>query len=229
MEQRSRRPVDRTLDLLTLVCRTPGLSLSECARAAEIPISSAQRHLQALEASEYVARDREGGYRPGFLLMKLGAASLSQDNLIWVASRYMRDIVSRTGESVYLAVEGTAQFGLYIHVIEGTHSVRHANWVGRTIPLAESAVGKVLLGEVPLGEFTMVEGGVEDDVTAIAAPIRRAGAVNAALNLVVPRYRMTAEKTDRYGSALAEAGVQISCCFEADLPIPSAPVSGEPR
>ncbi len=217
------RSVDRALDLLTIVCESGGVSLSECARGAGLPLSSTQRLLQSLVSGQFITRDREGLFRPGFLMMKLGAASLSQDNLIWVASRHMRELVRRTGESVYLAVEGTAQYGLYIHVIEGTHSIRHANWVGRTVPLAGSAVGHALLGKVPPGDFTSIDAVVEPDVTAIAAGIYRGEHVWAALNLLVPSYRMNPEKVTKFGSALAEAAQAISANFSGATTTPHGP------
>lgn len=225
MAEHSTRTTDRVLDLLTTVCEGTGLTLSDCARAAGLPASTTLRTLQGLVDRGFVTRDGSSRYRPGPLMMRLGAASLSQDNLVWVASRLMRQVVQATGESVYLAVEYTNAYALYIHVIEGTHSVRHANWVGRTVPLADSAIGAALTGAVAPGDFIVTDAGVEADVTAIATPIVVDGHLRCALNLVVPSYRMTASKAQRYGRLLSEAAQEIARSFSAPSPLasPAAP------
>ena len=61
----------------------------------------------------------------------------------------MEKLVAETGEAAYLSVEGHAGTALYISIVEGTHSVRHASWVGRTVPLDISAAGHALCGRVP--------------------------------------------------------------------------------
>ena len=61
----STRTVDRALDLLAAVTEQPRLSLTEAARATELPASTALRLLRSLEGSGFVARDDDGAYRPG--------------------------------------------------------------------------------------------------------------------------------------------------------------------
>lgn len=213
MSEQSTRTVDRALDLLTAVCEGHGLLLSDCARQVGLAPSTAFRLLQSLTTKGFIARDKEGAYRPGPIMMRLGAASLSQDNLVWVARPWMRTVVENTGESVYLAIEDPTGFALYLQVIEGTHSVRHANWVGRTVPMARSAVGHALAGDVRPGSYVVEEAGVEPDVTAIAAPICTNGHVIAALNLVIPSYRVQEGTAERYGAFLAESAAGISAAL----------------
>lgn len=210
MGEQSTRSVDRALDLLMAVCDGHGLVLSDLARQVGLAPSTTFRLLQSLSSKGFIGRDQSGAYRPGPIMMRLGAASLSQDNLVWVARRHMRQVVESTGESVYLAVEEPTGFALYIQVIEGTHSVRHANWVGRTVPMSGSAVGRALRGRIAPGKAQALIGGVEPDVTAIAAPITTNGHVIAALNLVVPTYRLSAEAQDRFVEILALAASDIS-------------------
>lgn len=215
MAEQSTRSVDRALDLLTAVCDAHGLPLSECARQVGLAPSTAFRLLQSLATKGFIVRDSQGAFRPGPIMMRLGAAALSQDNLVWVARRPMRQVVESTGESVYLAVSEPSGFALYIQVIEGTHSVRHANWVGRTVPTAGSAVGRALRGDIGSTGYVVQEAGVEPDVTAIASPITSDGHVIAALNLVVPSYRMDAPSTRRFGETLSRASRDISAKLSA--------------
>jgi urocanate hydratase len=122
----------------------------------------------------------------------------------------MQRLVEETGESVYLSVEGHRSTALYLDIVEGTHSVRHTSWVGRTIPLDRSAVGSVLLGHTPSKGYVVVERGIEADVTAIAAPIRSENRVVASMSLVIPSYRITDLDVAQYGRALVSAAAGVS-------------------
>ena len=111
----------------------------------------------------------------------------------------MEKLVAETGESVYLSVEGHGATALYIGIVEGTHSVRHTSWVGRTVPLDKSAAGQALRGRVPDAGYVVVERGVEADVTAIACPVYSEARIVAAMSLVVPSYRLTKGQAAEYG------------------------------
>jgi urocanate hydratase len=95
-------------------------------------------------------------------------------------------------------------------MVEGTHSIRHASWVGRTLPLERSAAGAVLLGRVPDRGYVTLRSGVEPDVTAIAAPVRRPGGIAAALSIVGPNYRIDPSTAERYGQLLSAEAVAVA-------------------
>ena len=119
-------------------------------------------------------------------------------------------IALATGESVYLSVEGHAATAVYISIVEGTHSVRHASWVGRTVPLDTSAAGHALRGKVSEDGFVVVERGVESDVTAIACPVHSQARIVAAMSLVIPSYRLTTRRAAQYGRMLLAASADVS-------------------
>ena len=210
MSEQSTRTVERALSLLSEVCEKGSTTLADASRAVDLAPSTALRLLRTLESSGFVRRDEEGSYRAGSRLMQLGAQALGHESLINVCHDEMVGLEGATGESVYLSVEGHAATALYIGIIEGSHSVRHANWVGRTIPLQGSAAGLVLGGETPAEGYVIVERGIERDVTAIASPIAAAGRVVAALSILVPSYRMTQESAERCGVLLAAAAHRLS-------------------
>lgn len=210
MSEPATRTVERALSLLATVCERGSASLADASRAVDLAPSTALRLLRTLESSGFVRRDDDGGYRPGSRLMQLGAQALGHESLIDVCHDEMVALEEATGESVYLSVEGHAASALYIATVEGSHSVRHANWVGRTVSLEGSAAGLVLRGETPDEGFVVVERGVERDVTAIAAPVTAASRVVAALSLLVPSYRMTESDARRGGRLLAAAARRIS-------------------
>jgi IclR family acetate operon transcriptional repressor len=207
----STRTVERALALLATICDRGGANLVDSARECDLAPSTALRLLRTLENTGFVAKEEAGGtYRPGSRLIQLGAQALSNESLIDFAKPEMEKLVDDTGESAYLSVEGHAGTALYISIVEGTHSVRHASWVGRTVPVDISAAGQALRGRVPDEGYVIVERGVEADVTAIASPIYSEARIVAALSLVVPSYRLTASQAAEYGRTLATTAAELS-------------------
>jgi IclR family transcriptional regulator, acetate operon repressor len=210
MSSSSTRTVDRALDLLTAVTERSPLTLSDAARQADLAPSTALRLLRSLETAGLVTRDEDGRYRPGAQLIRLGARAFTREPLVELSGEPMRELAEKTGESVYLAIPGAADTAVYIAIVEGTHSVRHTNWVGRTVPLEGTAVGAVLRGEVEAESVAMIKDTVERDVTALSAPITVQGSPVGALSTLVPTYRCTEELAERCRRALVQATMQIA-------------------
>jgi IclR family acetate operon transcriptional repressor len=206
----STRTVERALALLATVCESGGANLADSARDCDLAPSTALRLLRTLETTGFVSKDESGMYRPGARIIQLGAQALSDESLVDLAGAAMEELATDTGESVYLSVEGHAATALYISIVEGTHSVRHASWVGRTVPLDTSAAGHALRGKVPDAGFVVVERGVETDVTAIACPVYSQARIVAALSLVIPSYRLTTSQATQHGRMLVSAAAGIS-------------------
>lgn len=198
------RTAERALTLLSVVCEKGSVTLGEAAKAADLSSSTALRLLRTLESTDFVRRDDDGSYRPGTTVVQLGVLALSQESLVSLCHDPMTRVVEQTGESAYLSVPAPGKQGLYIAIVEGTHSVRHANWVGRKFPVESSASGSALQGDVGELGYCVVSDGVERDVTAIAAPIRVGERIVGALSVVVPSYRITAENIEHIGSLLRD-------------------------
>jgi DNA-binding IclR family transcriptional regulator len=202
--------VERALALLAAVCERGGANLADSARDCDLAPSTALRLLRTLETTGFVSKDESGVYRPGGRIIQLGAQALSNESLVDLAAEAMEYVATETGESAYLSVVGHAGTALYISIVEGTHSVRHASWVGRTVPLDKSAAGHVLRGEVPDAGYVVVERGVEKDVTAIACPVYSETRIVAALSVVVPSYRLSDTQAKQYGRTLLSAAAGIT-------------------
>jgi DNA-binding IclR family transcriptional regulator len=209
------RGVDRGLSLLSAVCEAGRISLTDAARATGIAVSTALRILRTLEAAGFVSRDAAAEYGPGPRMIQLGAMALSDQHLADLARPGMERLADATGESAYLAIRGHGA-ALYLAIVEGAHSVRHVSWVGRTVPLAGSAVGAALRGEVPAGGFAVVRSGVEADITAIAAPIRLRERVVAAVSLLIPAYRADQARVDGAGELLTAVTDELSAALLTD-------------
>lgn len=210
MADQATRTVERALALLASVCDRGGANLADTARECELAPSTALRLLRTLEATGFVRKDESGAYRPGSRIIQLGAQALSDESLVDLAGPAMDELATETGESVYLSVVGHAATAVYINIVEGTHSVRHASWVGRTVPLDVSAAGHALRGKVSEDGYVIVERGVETDVTAIACPVYSQRRIVAAMSLVIPSYRLNADQTTQYGRLLIAAAADVS-------------------
>lgn len=204
------RAADRALGLLRAVCEGDGVKLVDAAKAVDLSASTALRLLRTLEANGFAAKTEDGLYRPGFRMVQLGVQALSHESLVATSRSALQVLVEQTGESAYLSVPaGNNVHGLYLAIEEGTHTVRHINWVGRTFPLQGSAAGAVLLGQVEPGAFIVVADGVEPDVTAVAAPVMVGSKVAAALSIVAPSYRTTAEAAQELGALIAGEATRL--------------------
>jgi len=202
----STRSVERALALLAAVCTTGCGTLVELARLVDLPVSTTLRLLRTLEQGQFVTRSDGSSYRPGPRMMQLGARALSHEHLIPLSRRALNELVAATGESAYLSVPGPGRSALYLAMAQGTHSVRHAGWVGRSFPLDGSAAGAVLLHPDTEPGWTSIASGIEPDVTAIAAAVVGPGGVIAALSIVGPTYRLDRAAIERFGPLLRSLG-----------------------
>lgn len=203
------RTAERALALLSVVCERGQISLVEAAKAVDLSSSTALRLLRTLESTTFIRRDDDGSYRPGVAIVQLGVLALSQESLVALCRDPMTRIVEQTGESAYLSIPAPGRQGLYVAIVEGTHSVRHANWVGRKFPLDSSASGKALQGGAGEKGYCVVSDGVERDVTAVAVPITVGDRVVGSLSVVVPSYRITTSSIERIGQILSGEAQQL--------------------
>lgn len=206
----STRTVDRALLLLSEVCEQESLSLSECARRAHLPASTALRLLRTLERAGFVSRGGEGSFGAGPRLIQLGATAIGRNTLVRIATPALHRIVAATGESAYLSMRAPRESAIYVAMVEGTHSVRHTSWIGRTVPLAGLAVGRALKDEVPPSGYVAERDRLEPDVTAIAAPVRHPGGVAGAFSVLGPSYRIDDDTMHGYGRIVAEEARLLS-------------------
>lgn len=200
----STRTVDRALGLLAEVCAEGAISLSECARRTSLPLSTALRLLRTLESSGFVLRDPGGSFRAGPRLIQLGGYALGRESIVRLAQPAMHRIVAATGESTYLATRGPNDTAIYVAMVEGTYSVRHTSWVGRSAPLANLAIGRALTDDVHPCPYVAERDHHEPDVTAIVATIRWSGGIAGALSVLGPTYRIDEGTMHEYGKIVSE-------------------------
>ena len=126
----------------------PRLSLSDIARRAGLPLSTAHRLVAELERWRGLARRDDGRYEVGRRIWDLGLLAPVHRELREVALPFMQDVFAATRENVHLAVrEGRS--ALYVERISGTSAVPLASRAGSRLPLHATGVGKVLLAHAP--------------------------------------------------------------------------------
>ncbi len=188
------RSVERALRLITVAAEAvDGVGLAEASRVVGLAPSTATRILRTLEATGFVARRLDGLYVAGPELIRLGARHASESPLVGAAQPHLDALAATTGESCYLTIALDDDWATYVRMAPSNRSVRHVSWLGRRIPRSSSAAGAALAGVVTDRGVAVVTDGVEPDTTAIAVPLREQGTIVAAINVVGPTFRMTAE------------------------------------
>ncbi|WP_206425932.1 IclR family transcriptional regulator [Nakamurella antarctica] len=209
----STRTVDRALDLLAEVCAEGALSLSEVAKRADLPVSTALRLLRTLERANFLIRGETGMFEAGTRLIQLGAAAFGRQSLVPLAQPSLQRLVHATGETAYVSKLGPGNSALYLGIVEGTHAIRHTSWVGRTVPLDGTAVGFALRDIVGDQGYVALRSAVEPDVTAIAAPIKRPGGIAGALSILGPTYRIDDVQLAEFGRLVALEAATVAANF----------------
>ena len=217
----SSRSAERVLNLLDTVASSGSVSLTAAAAQADIPPSTALRHLRLLTNQGFLIKDDQGWYSIGPTFVRMALASHQRGpyaRLTTAAQPGLERLVEDTEESAYLAVRDGDE-AVYIATAESRRAIRHVGWVGRSVPLDGTAVGEALLaspqtpGSRPDLHFNT--GAIEPDVTAVVAPIHGSSQVVGALSLLGPADRLAHERLDVAAEAIADVAVDISLALFA--------------
>ena len=127
----------------------PALTLSEIARAVDVPLSTAHRLVAELFAWGGVERDEDGRYRVGLRVWELGALAPRGLGLREAALPFMEDLYEVTHENVQLAVRDGTEL-VFVERIAGRSAVGVLTRVGGRFALPPTGVGLVLLAHAPL-------------------------------------------------------------------------------
>lgn len=124
------------------------MNLTEVARAADLPKSTALRFLRTLEDAAWVFRDGSGTYYLGPALAGLAAQYLSGNPLVTIATPHMRALHSRLDETISLS----RRIGLTricVQEFPSTKSLRMVLGLGQQGPLHAGASGLLLYAHMP--------------------------------------------------------------------------------
>lgn len=198
------RSLGRALDLLEVVVESGEVSLTAAAAAVGLTPTTARRHLLALEARGYVRRSDTGSFSTGATVLHLAATARRSGphaRMVAAAQPVLDAVTEATGESSYLAV-ADGDRAVYLATSESRRAIRHVGWLGKAVPMAGSAVGEVLRGDVDVSHRV---GSVEPDIGAVAAGVRLAGRPVAALSVIGPAHRLDPAAVGRIRAELVGA------------------------
>ncbi|MBI3013637.1 MAG: IclR family transcriptional regulator [Candidatus Tectomicrobia bacterium] len=140
---KSLRKAIRVLECFSL--QEPRLSLSDIARRAQLPLSTAHRILATLRGAGIVEQegDREL-YRLGLKLFELGSMVLANMEVHREALPFIEELSRESGETVHLGVFDGSQV-VSIEKMDSPHGLASQVTIGKGAPAYCTAVGKALL------------------------------------------------------------------------------------
>jgi DNA-binding IclR family transcriptional regulator len=136
-----------------------GLSLGQLAKQLNLPKSTVQRIVAALDQEKFVTAGTPGaGVRLGPALVRIGRSA--RFGLAELAHSSLEELAQRTGETVDLAImDGTK--AVFLDHIEGSHRLRAVSAVGISFPLHCSANGKAMLAALDENELLKVRKAIQ--------------------------------------------------------------------
>lgn len=163
----------------------PALTLTEIARRAGLPLSTAHRLVGELTAWGALERGDDGRYRIGLRLWEVGALAPRSLGLRESAMPFLTDLQEVTGENVQLAVLDGCD-AVYVERLSGRGAVNVITRVGGRLPLHATGVGLVLLAHAapelqervlagPLRRYTAKTVCAPEAVRRVLADVRRTG------------------------------------------------------
>src|SRR5436305_1001965 len=133
--------VDRAAKLLSEVVHS---TVPERTAATGLAKSTTSRLLLALERNGLVRRDDHGRFLPGEMFVSFAWRGGADTSLVAVAQPFLDRLGKSTGETINLGVANGSQAET-IAQVDCTYLIGGTNWVGLSVPLHASAIGKVLL------------------------------------------------------------------------------------
>lgn len=190
------------------------LDTAQIARQSELSPVVVSRIVPALEESGFLAEAPRGHYRLGLQLVALASRVRGLDQLRIIARPILMRLRDATGETANLIVlqEDSA---LYVDQVESRHALRHAGWVGRRVPLGNTAAGAALQGAA--GSQTAFDA-VELGVTAVACAIPGADDPAAAVGVTGPNFRLEGTDLSRASAAVETAAHSIGLALARPVP-----------
>lgn len=239
MSTNGTQAIDRAADLLARVIHAESApTATELAVETGYARSTASRLLSALERSNLLRRDDEGGWFPGALFEQYAAQWDLRGRLLRLAQPVMEELGEETGETINLGIALTGSV-VQIAQVDSTYFLGSRNWVGVDLPAHTSSLGKVFyahgvldepegvleqltphtvaswaelaaqLGGVRARGFASTVDELEVGLTGIAAPVFFDNTVVAGLGLSGPSTRL-ADRIPAVGRVVASHADRLS-------------------
>lgn len=141
------RPVQTALAVIEVIGRRQPAGVSELARALDLPKSTVQRTLRALEQAGWI--EAVAGERGAWALslqagLAVGRADFTTRKLRTAAMPVMEELRRRTSESIYLAIRHQRKIAL-VERLDGLNPAVHAWPLWQAGPMHATSLGKAIL------------------------------------------------------------------------------------
>ncbi len=185
------------------------LTGAELARRLDLPRASVFRILQTLEQLGFVERVGDSAnYRLGIAVLRLGFEFLASMELTEFGRPVLGELGAASGQSAQLVVRDNTEV-VVVAKVAGTTTLVSAMQVGGRLPVHATALGRVLLGGMPMDALVRLYAG-----QTLTAFTPQTPTTLAAL------YQRVAEDAER-GYAVSQGG------YESGVSTIAAPVTDE--
>lgn len=153
MNEKINSSIDKTLNILEVIALNgKGVSLADIVKSSGVPKTTAFRILEILAAREYVTwrKDNEK-YSIGIKTLEIGVTGLMGQDIVDVSIPHLQDLSLSVGETSFLAVYNSGDV-VYLYKAEGTSSIQTTAHLGSRRPAYCTALGKVILANLPIEE-----------------------------------------------------------------------------
>lgn len=153
----------RVLEIFELFAQVQqSMTLTEIARRLNYPAPSALALLKSLQALDFMAFDPAGKtYSPTMRVAMLGGWIQGRVFLEGRVVALMTELQERTGETVMLGMQNDIH-AQYVHTVQSRRSLRYFLKPGTLRPIARSAMGIVLLAQLPIEVVTKLVPRIND-------------------------------------------------------------------
>ncbi|OIV39121.1 IclR family transcriptional regulator [Mangrovactinospora gilvigrisea] len=139
--------VGRALELLIRLGEGPG-TLDGLAAGLDVHKTTVLRLLRTLEEQRFVYRDQQHRYHLGSRSFELAGAALEQREIRATAAPFLARLGEATGQTVHLGVREGGEV-VYLDKYDARTPIRMYSRIGRPMPQHCTAIGKVLLADLP--------------------------------------------------------------------------------
>jgi len=150
------KSAERVVDIFEAIAASPrGLGISELARSLAIPKSSTWNLARTLLQRGYVEQDANGHFVLGARLFDVGVCARTDMGLRSLAKPVMVELVERTGETVFIGILTPDFEVLQLDKVVSAHVIRYDAPLGEKRPAHCTAMGKILLADLPPEQLAM--------------------------------------------------------------------------
>jgi DNA-binding IclR family transcriptional regulator len=182
-----------------------GLTPRQIAIDGGLPKSVVDGVLPLLEQSDLLHAEPDGTYSLGLEFVSMASRVPHADSLRIAARAHLVQLRDATHETASLLVLDGDR-GLYVDQVESRYVLRVGSWVGRRVPLENTATGAAFADR---STSHLVRDAVEPGVTAIACALD-VPHQDAAINILAPSWRLREFGEDRARQIVEAIARQLS-------------------